>query len=605
MANWENAPVVDPAAKPSWQSAPVVASGDNRQEQSKALQDQSRRQFLNSVPLVGPAVNTAIDFGPKAVESIAQSIGDAIMLPMDVMTNKGGINDPTIDPETGRVMQSSDALLERTVNAAGVMTPGSRVPGAPKVPSPALREADDLGIPLTRGQRTGSLKQLTKEEGMRQQDGPAQNIVRRFDERQREAIAGATDEIGRKMGGDAANMADLVTTKVRDKVGFSKERAGSLYDIAFNGDLVVKKEALEGGLPGAVHARLADEARIVDPTLTPSAAMALQEIEAAGRLEGALRPMAPKAGAPAEDITGVSLRGVDQVRRRIINLEGVNDTDRAALGAIKRSFDGWLDDAVDNVLITGDDAALKALKEARAETQVYKSITSPKPGDSVGKSVSNLLREETTAEEVANWLYGADVVSPSLNAPKVAARVRNTLGVNSPEWAAVRTAAWQRLTKDMGSGDVRTPTMLVKRIEGFLNNRGSSLARILYTPAEQQHMLELVRTLKRTITPRDATNPSRSGHVVANLMDGMMRLIAIGTGLALGDVTTAIVAPIALSAGKNAMRTGAAKGAVKQVGALKPIPGANAAPSLLLREKLLETEPKRPGTVAPTIRLEA
>ena len=82
--------------------------------------------------------------------------------------------------------------------------------------------------------------------------------------------------------------------------------------------------------------------------------------------------------------------------------------DRRAASAVKRSFDGWLDDAIDNTLFSGSPEGLEKLKEARNLRAEYGRLY--QGDDSVGRTIDKMVKREATPAEVSNWLYGATQV---------------------------------------------------------------------------------------------------------------------------------------------------------------------------------------------------
>lgn len=624
MADWEKAPLKSaaPAASgkgaPAWQSAPLADTylhpddmdpnhvhvpADDLGMQGLALPDHPDPAHTvqpgeNNVGFLAPVSHNRrtgqwSPAMPGIVTGTAQAVGDAMSLPGDAL---GGKYDQALDPRNGPyALGSNPELIGRGLNFAATMSGGAPLPrslGPEMAGRPVLGMADRLGIPLTKGQGTGDLAALTKEEAIRQGQGAGSNIMRNFDATQREAIGGVADTIGQGLGANPESMRDLVVQSIQDKVAFHKDQAASFYEIAKDGNAVVSADAVRS-IPAVVDQSLKDAAVTVDPTVTPAANKAMQYISdvanlptepkspnasfgsgyspegtTAGGSRGALRPTAGVGAGPVSGkVDGVSLQGLEQLRKQIIGLgDGTNDTDKRALRAIKKSLDAWTQHAIDNALISGDDAALEAYQKARAASHDYLSITSPHEGDTVGATVAKLQKGDATAEEVANWLYGADVANPTLGAPKVAERVKGLVGDGSPEWDAVRASAWERLVKDQKSatGEPLSNTMMAKRIETFLNAKGTSLSKVLYTDAERAKMQQFADVLKATVTPRDATNPSRSGWTVAGTMNSITRLLAGGSVASVAGPGAGAAAYFAIPVFKN---IGARNAALEATGA--------------------------------------
>lgn len=483
---------------------------------------------------------------------------------------EGGYDERPVDPETGNLMPFDPRMMDDATSLAGTVAGGSVVPkpvnAAGLAERAALNQADEFGIPLTRGQVAGSNKLLSQEEKLRQFEGPAKPIMQRFDQKQREAIGASVDNQGAAFG-EQANMGERVSNALRGKVAASKEHAGVLYDLASNGNLSVKAEAL-GELPRIVQEKLAANNVTVDERLTPAAKIALEEIQKAGNLDGAISPLSNADRSLVPDPSGgpsfgVALEALERVRKRVGKLQGAPGSDDArALGAIRSSLDEWIDQSVDTALFTGDDEALDILKQARAESRNYLDITRPKPGDAAGARIQQMQENNVTAREVSNWLYGADIVSPSLEAPRVAGKLKMILGPGSEEFGAVRASAWERLTKDLATGDVRSAQMVAKRIEEFTNGKGRDLAKVLFTDAQLARMRMFSGVLKKTVTPKDATNPSRSAFMLGPMMNGVTNSILGAAGLSIAGVP-GLAAAAALPVFKNVKAIAGAAKAVR------------------------------------------
>lgn len=507
---------------------------------------------------------------PELVQNTYEGIKSAVTLPGDVMAGK---YDADLGPGESFKDVSSE-LIGRGLDYTGAtLGGGGNIPKsatlAGKDAVAGLKLSEQFEVPLTKGQASGDIKQLTKEEILRQTDNAGQKIIRGFDDRQRSAIEAAANKVG--PAGDADNMAELVQGGLRDKVSFSKQRTASLYKIAEDGGAEFDPEAVRA-LPGFVKSRLEEGNFIIDDQLTPTAARALKEIEDAGNMAGGLTPRVPEGGAPVVGSDGVesfavTLKGLEQVRKRITGLSGTSATDARALSAVKRSYDAWLDDVVEQGLMSGDDAALDALKTARAETQVYKGLTAPKAGDQATLRVKKMQDVDATAEEVANWLYGANVANPSLSAPKVAAKLKTTFGADSPEFQAIRASAWMRLIKDLRTGEMLSATKVSNRIDDFLNAKGETLSSVLFTADERAKMQAFSALLKKTITPKDATNPSRTAFTLKSMFSAGIQAAAGAVGLSTGGAPGGFAALLAVPVFRN---VASVRAATKAIGPIKP-----------------------------------
>ncbi|KQV04824.1 hypothetical protein ASC68_27170 [Devosia sp. Root105] len=443
---------------------------------------------------------------PKIVPGMIEGIVDAVTLPRDVADGMYG--------DLGTPYSYSPELAGRVFNLAtlGVTGPMPKL-GPGRLPrlrqEAATLEADGFGIPLTSGQASGDLHQLRSEQLLRQADA-SQPLMRTFDDRQTEAIGAATGTIGKEFGGAADDLSGTVTIGLQNKTKLAKEDADAFFEVAQDGKLKVRLAAVKA-LPGFVKQRLSGV--VVDDTLTPAAATALREIEGATLVPSGRR-------------SPLSWSELEKVRRKLAGLSGTGPDDITATRGVKQAFDDWLSDALDQQLFSGDEAALEALNAARAESVRYLSITNPKGGDAAGATIAKMQQGNASAEQVANWLYGADMVSPNLAATDVARRLKAVLGPASEEWKSVRASAWNKLVHDPATGEARVPAVLTKRLDDFLANKDSSLASTLFSEEERNRMKALSAVLKRTVLPLEARNPSRS---------------FFGLGDTVRDVTAAVI----------------------------------------------------------------
>ncbi len=542
-------------------------------------------QVARSVESIGPTVVNALG-GHAAMPPEGGYLPDPGKSYTDLSTSIGAIKPPSADPidQFGRgAGQFMGGMLVPGIGLEGDSAQGIRTVGN------ALRHnaqaARDFNIPLTKGQTAGALPQLTKEEMLRQGGGPAQNIMRNFDATQQEAIGQAAQGVGSAVGANPESMRDLVTSSIQNKVAFHKDQASSLYNIAADGGVSIKPEMVDA-LPQVIDHSLENASVVVDSgsgSLTPGAALAKKIItEDTQKLTQGMADMAAQPGS-VPGTGGITLQGIEQIRKKLVNIDGVNSTDARAVKAIKTAFDDWVQTSVDNMLVSGDPAALDALKQARSASKDYLSITNPHEGDIIGAQVKKLQSMDNggaTSEEVANYLYGANVVSPTLNAPKVAARIKEIVGSDSPAWQAVRADAWNRITKDLATDDPRSATMMAKRIETFLNDKGTSLSKVLYSDDERAQMQKLADALKATITPRDATNPSRTAYTIGNMVGNVSRMLAgVVTGGATGNPMIGLATTMSIPVFKNA---GARKAALKAIDQSLP-KAVNPAPALTLK----------------------
>lgn len=148
--------------------------------------------------------------------------------------------------------------------------------------------------------------------------------------------------------------------------------------------------------------------------------------------------------------------------------------------------------------------------------------------DDASRLVSKIVTEQRTGSEVANWLFGTAGVGQAGVSSRVAAQIKNHLGANSPEWQALRHAAWDKMTNPArGEGGAAK----VRSMIDFIRGSGAPLANELFSPAELAQMTRLAGVIRSTITDARATNRGQSGYEIARMMSGKAGLGAAAAGV--------------------------------------------------------------------------
>lgn len=460
------------------------------------------------------------------------SIKEAVTLPGDVYR--------------GRVDPTSDEAVQRGFDLATLATPSApraRPVAPPARPNPIARDADDLGVQLTAGQRTGSPALLSREDAMfgGGKGARAQEVAQAARARQSQQIFSAQDMIGDSAGRGRVQLerpseaGGVVADALRDAAAASRQGFKRQYDEAFSGDGVIRPEFFQGRAATGAAAAGADDLApplsqrmtrslvnrddpvIIDDVITPVANRALQSLDDISSLKlGTI-------GQPGADdvVTGVTLRGVDQARKKLVRFyqaARANPEDARAVQGLISEFDDQVEQAVTQGLFSGDERFLDMLRGARASYKNYQRTFKPQgQGDDVGRAIQSIVERDATPEQVANYLYGSSKVGSTGRSVRLATRLRGVLGEESPEWAAIRQGAWQKIT---GVAEGRTPMgpqKMSERIFEFTNGEGRSLATRLFSKDEIEQMNRFARVLKATTAKSGTTNPPNSGNRLSAL----------------------------------------------------------------------------------------
>lgn len=439
-------------------------------------------------------------------------------------------------------------------------------PRAP-VPVPPRPAVPEFGVNLSRGQETGELAAIQREQAaLRGQHGePSQRRAQEFADQQRQQLGTAQQEVSRAL--DPVHGPDTVVygSPHGQVIAESPAEAGAMASEGVRRTAAQRRAAVDQAYetaraqPGEVHAgvfenmgqkikgdlSLRDEPVIVDDKLTPFANRALQDVEeriAKLRIQNRADPF----GEPnPENIVGIDLRGVDQMRRRLSAFRNDayasgNAADGRAARAVIESFDKHIDDAINGGLFTGDRSAIRAWNDARAAHADYRSTFGAGKNDPIGRVVEKITGKGANPaaipNDVADFLYGSSGVNPSSLNVGVARRVRDILGEQSPEWVAVKQGLFARLSSagegmaDMGPGRA------AQRINRFLNVDGRELAHTLYSPAERTLLQDYANLLRRIQVPQAGANWSNTATFMQRSLDYIGGKIGMLLGAAIGGV---------------------------------------------------------------------
>lgn len=246
-----------------------------------------------------------------------------------------------------------------------------------------------------------------------------------------------------------------------------------------------------------------DEPVIIDEG-TPTASRAIQALDTMSqpRITNLADPLAPPA---PEEITGVNLRGIDQMRKRLVGYyqqarSSNNASDIRATRSVLNGFDDQIEQAISNNLFSGDPRALQALQEARGSFARYQRTYNPqRAGDDVGTAMRRIVDRNATPEETANLIIGSGKIGNAGLPVRIADRLEQTLGADSQAWNSIRQAMWQRASRVRNSAGEVDPVRSAASIADFTN---STLARRMFSPEELAAMrnhAQAVRDLDRTI----------------------------------------------------------------------------------------------------------
>ena len=497
------------------ESAPTVALPDGREYR---LNDEG----LDSTDVANVAGNVAAFWSPAswaARFNQAKNIGlagraatqagaaGATDIGIQAAANEGDV-DPfrTISAAAGAgageaIGTGIGAIAQRASRSMRTTPAGGNVPAT--IADSAIRNADEIaagtnpaaiagrdkyGFLYTQGQRaiddSVKIPLLRKEEVLRQTPGGQelfQAAAKRNDDQLVAAISDTGDRLGGSQGATPGDLAVKATDKIKQQAGELKERIGDAYDVAAKGNRTAVSTDYVATLPDRLLRSVSDFAP--NPQTTPVADQTLKQVRnVAKSLKG------PESGG----VKGITLKAID-TQRRIINnnIEAAsNPTDKAAVTAIKREFDQWVDDAVDQALISGDAGALSALKDARRLRAEYGRRF--EGGADTDRFIAGMLDGSKTPEELINVALGASSVSKAGGA-RFIERLKLAADGDPEVVGSLRAAHFMR----MAVGKDGNPQKMGDIIRNIRSTKygNDSVVKALYSPDEWAEVESLAEAL--------------------------------------------------------------------------------------------------------------
>ena len=269
-----------------------------------------------------------------------------------------------------------------------------------------------------------------------------------------------------------------------------------------------------------------DNPVVIDDHLTPSSSRAIRALDEMSQPRIQNRA-SPHAEPNPEEITAVSLRGVDQMRKQLVAYyqaarNSGNATDARAMRAVMDGFDGQIERAITENLFSGDPRALQALQEARASYAQYRRNFTPQgAGDDVGTAMRRIVERNATPEETANMIIGSGKLGNAGLPVRIADRLEHVLGADSDSWSALRQAMWQKASQVRNSAGAVDAAKSAQSINDFT---GTSLAQRMFTQQERAAMrahAQGIRDLDRNIEQLPQTqNAARARQAYQDMFGG-------------------------------------------------------------------------------------
>ena len=381
----------------------------------------------------------------------------------------------------------------------------------------ALLGQSKYGFTYSLGQRemvpAQKFRQLSKEESLRQTpggfaafDAMGRNNANKLDD----ALTGFGERFGARTAATPAEMVQGSSMALSEQAAALNQRITQAYAQAGKGGRTAVGAGAVAALPNRLRQAVGDFD--IHPSVTPVADRTLAQIQ--------LATSETLKAVNGGNIKGVTLRALE-TQRRILNNNidaATSKTDRAAMVKIKREFDGWLDEAVEGALVSGDKAALDSLRDARAlRAEYFRRFEGGKEAD---KFIAGVLDGSRTPEELLNIALGASQVSKAGGA-RFIERLRVAASNDPQVMGGLRSAHFSRLTR--GNDGKPLPMAAIVRNVNQTHYNNASVVRALYSPEEWKEVRLLAAVLEPMIAKGDFAKSSGSA-------ERLMRMMALKLG---------------------------------------------------------------------------
>ncbi len=380
----------------------------------------------------------------------------------------------------------------------------------------------------------------------------AQKGALEFLENQKIQIQLGFRELGDKFNKGQIGVEDLegAGAKVLDLVRKNFSKAEENVQTAYN---AVNKQALYTGggsniqlLTNSARKGVIDSVGVIEPRTMPLTVSALKSLD----------DLAGQVGRSGQKQVDDVVFDTFEKRRQYLN-DLINQAkkeggpDYRALVNVKKSYDKFLSDSVDNALFAGGDDVVKAAQKARQSVVERERLFGINPitkngftvKDKAGEVLQKIIHDpDVTPFEVINYAIGAKKLGVGGIPVKVVKRLKKIMGVSDIEkslsnsdFVALRTATLEKVFTNSMKNDKFLPATLVREFDEVFKNNKNFMDE-LFTGKEQKQLREFVGVVRKTLQPMDIANLSNTGSVLSRAIQQAGRGIVGATALKTGGI---------------------------------------------------------------------
>lgn len=421
------------------------------------------------------------------------------------------INDLGLDPS--EVSQTLARNIAKEVDTA--LEPGA-------VASVAAAQSLPVPVSLTRGDASGSAgQQLIEDQMLKGGFGEtAGRTMQTNRDLQQVQLRGNIDEIQGSLGGPAVTAQGQGGAAAQEVLGNLRAAESAVADDLYTAARRTGAAYLDTG-PGSISDELAAAVR--------------------GTLRDFPADQAPGTHARVADMMAAlnesgSVADLLTIRRQLVNTGAKGTPDSAAAGQINQVLDSYLEKAVDDVLMSGDEAAISATMKA---IRNYKQFASrwKRPGGILPKLTERVeadgsMRFKLAPEAVTNYLFGSS--GSGLASKAALARDMQTLKNNLPkeQFDMLRQEAFLMISRGAqqgvdNTGNTAVSGAMFQKAWNKMRDQNPELLNTLFTKDERKLIGQFASVAARVTG--GAKNTSNSATSASNMIGKL--------GLMLGNST--------------------------------------------------------------------
>jgi len=437
---------------------------------------------------------------------------------------------PVTGAAIGGVTGAAAPALARAVDSARGALGSALAPVNRTTPAANMMRVGNVDFPLTGPEAAGNVEGQRYLENARQGTlGPAAKAqADAFDAARGQAQAAAQQAIRSSVGGAPQTVHDaaqIAQEGVQQQQALDRAYAQAHYENFGQMQGSIAPQAF-ANMGGAIRNQLAQgtQPAVIDDLITPAASRMLSHIDttlgsAPINIQNRAVPITAPT-APGTQVAGVTLQGVDQVRKQLGSIASAanNRADARASKLVMDAFDQHIQNSVDSALYSGDPNALGALQDARRIWSTY--MQTYQPQGAVGGIVQKMLGAKGATpsyDDIARWMYGANNIGASGTARGVAQQLRSILGEQSPQWQAVQQGLLSKILDATQGAAPAGAQKMATILDRFLTGPGQQFAREVLPP-QTTALLDQYRQIMHRITPlRGAINTSGTAYHLASM----------------------------------------------------------------------------------------